>query len=257
LFAASPPPEGMPSSFFFDAAHHYWPSSSSSSSGHPPPPPLVVAGGPRGRILAGAASAAATYLSLLFAHDRPRGRTFLPDPGSHLVVRPSLVPNGGLGLFAGRPMPGGTPLGTYPGVVRPAGAFLGGKCRAHPGAERYSWTFADGAYVIDPTDGGGELRDVCLGGGGPGGVGAPLSALLFATLFRPAGVSTALCRINEPPRGVGGCSVRAREDLARREVTFELVRDVEPGQELYLDYGPSYDRSGYGRPPPAADDNAR
>ena len=48
--------------------------------------------------------------------------------------------------------------------------------------------------------------------------------------------------------GVGGCSVTAREDLRKREVMFELTRDVEAGQELYLDYGLNYDRSSYGRP---------
>ena len=46
----------------------------------------------------------------------------------------------------------------------------------------------------------------------------------------------------------------AREDLDRREVVFELVRDVAPGQELYMDYGPGYDRSGYGRRPTAGGD---
>ena len=221
--------------------------SSFPSSPHAPPPtspaPAGVVLPPRA--LAGTASATLTYLSLLLAHDRPRGRMCLPDPGNALAVRPSLVPGGGLGLYAAgrRPLPRGTVLGTYPGVLRPAGAFYGGKCRRFPNALSYSWRFTDDAYVIDPTDDGGELRDTCVGGGS----GAPLSTLLFSTLFRFGGTSTALCRINEPPIGAGGCSVSAREDLDRREVTFSLVRDVVPGQELYLDYGPGYDRSGYGR----------
>jgi len=142
-------------------------------------------------------------------------------------------------------MTGGTVLGTYPGVLRPARAFYDGKCMRHPNAVSYSWRFTDDAYVIDPTDDVGEMRDVCLGGGS----GAPLSTLLFSTLFGFGGTSTALCRINEPPLGAGGCSVSARENLDKREVVFELVRDVLPGQELYLDYGPGYDRSGYGRRP--------
>ena len=43
----------------------------------------------------------------------------------------------------------------------------------------------------------------------------------------------------------------AHEDLIKREVVFELTRDVGEGQELYLDYGLNYDRSGYG-PRPAS-----
>jgi hypothetical protein len=231
LFAVIlPPTDESASSLIVDAARNYWSSSSSSSSSSP-------------NALAGTASATLTYLSLLFAYDRPRGRIYLPGFENSLVVKPSQVPNGGLGLHANRYMAGGTILGTYPGVLRPARSFYDGKCVRFPNAVSYSWRFTDDAYVIDPTDDMGEMRDVCLGGGS----GAPLSTLLFSTLFRFGGTSTALCRINEPPIGAGGCSVSAREDLDRREVTFSLVRDVVPGQELYLDYGPGYDRSGYGR----------
>ena len=187
LFAAVlPPHDGATSSLFVDAAHHYW-SSSFPSSPHAPPPtspaPAGVVLPPRA--LAGTASATLTYLSLLLAHDRPRGRMCLPDPGNALAVRPSLVPGGGLGLYAAgrRPLPRGTVLGTYPGVLRPAGAFYGGKCRRFPNALSYSWRFTDDAYVIDPTDDGGELRDTCVGGGS----GAPLSTLLFSTLLGGGG----------------------------------------------------------------------
>ena len=82
----------------------------------------------------------------------------------------------------------------------------------------------------------------------------PLSNTVFASLLRFLGVSTMLCRINEPPIGAGGCSVNARENLATREVVFELVQDVVTGQELYLDYGLDYDRTGYRPPPENADD---
>ncbi|KAL3809700.1 hypothetical protein ACHAXA_004251, partial [Cyclostephanos tholiformis] len=143
------------------------------------------------------------------------------------------VPNAGLGLYATSTMTCGTLLGTYPGVLRPARSFHDGKCRTYPNAVSYSWMFADGAYVIDPTDECGELRDVCRGGN----PNVPLSSLIFSTVLRSWGVSTALCRINEPPMGAGGCSVTAREDLGTREVYLELTRDVSPGQELYLDYG--------------------
>lgn len=187
------------------------------------------------------ASTTLTYLSLLLAYDRPRGSLAVPDPDSTLSIRPSNVPGAGLGLFASRPLPAGTVLGTYPGVIRPAAAFYDGKCRRHPNAVGYSWRFTDSRYVIDPTDCEGEIQDVCIGGSD-----VPLSYATFGAFFAFLGVNTALCRINEPPIGAGGCNVSARENLDRREVVFQLVQDVSAGQELYLDYGLDYDRSRYG-----------
>ena len=87
------------------------------------------------------------------------------------------------------------------------------------------------------------MQDVCFGGSDE----VPFSNVIFSTLLQSLRVSTALCRINEPPIGVGGCSVSARENLENREVVFELIQDVVLGQELYLDYGLTYDRSAYGR----------
>ncbi|KAL3777392.1 hypothetical protein ACHAW5_004221 [Stephanodiscus triporus] len=137
----------------------------------------------------------------------------------------------------------GTVLGTYPGVLRSSSAFHDVKCRAHPRAVSYSWAFGDGSdRVIDPTDEYGALREICLGGSPADDV----STFVHSTLFRCLGKSTILCRINEPPIGVGGCSVSAREDGEVGEVVFVLIRDVEPGMELYMDYGLNYDRSGYG-----------
>ena len=62
-------------------------------------------------------------------------------------------------------------------------------------------------------------------------------------------VPTILCRINEPPKGFD-VNVVTDEDSQNRSVVFSLERDVYPGEEFYIDYGPSYDRSGYGGPPP-------
>ena len=52
----------------------------------------------------------------------------------------------------------------------------------------------------------------------------------------------------------GGSSVVRRGEtgnvVARQEenvVRFELCRDVNAGEELFMDYGLDYDRSGYGR----------
>ncbi|KAL7534780.1 hypothetical protein ACHAWF_004950 [Thalassiosira exigua] len=223
------------------------------------------------RVLAASASAALTYLSLVAFFDRPRGYLAISNPQSTLAVQPSRVVNGGLGLFVTRSLPKGTVLGTYPGkylqcklsskytrklnaalsrknlwpgflgVLRPAQTFYDGKCRQYPQAVGYSWRFTDSKFVIDPTDDQGKISDVCIGGS----TEVPMSNAIFGTLFRFLQVDTMLCRINEPPIGAGGCSVSARENLDRREVVFELIQDVYSGQELYLDYGLDYDRSGY------------
>lgn len=195
------------------------------------------------QILTEFASAAMTYLSLIVYFDRPRGSLTIPDAESTLQVRPSHVPNAGLGLFTTQSLSKGTILGTYPGVLRPANTFYDGKGRNFPQSIGYSWRFTDNKYVIDPTDSQGNIQDVCLGGSSE----VPFSNTIFSTIFQIWKVNTALCRINEPPIGVGGCNVSARENLDTREVLFELIQDVMSGQELYLDYGLTYDRSMYGR----------
>ena len=198
--------------------------------------------------LAAFASATLTYISLLAIFDRPRGSITLPNAQNTLLIQQSRVPNAGLGLFVTQSLPRGTILGTYPGVIRPAQTFYDGKCRQFPQAVGYSWRFTDSKYIIDPTDSKGEIQDFCLGGS----TEVPLSNVIFTYLLGFWRVNTALCRINEPPIGAGGCNVSARENLGKREVVFELVQDVVAGQELYLDYGLDYDRSMYG-PMPGSD----
>jgi len=194
------------------------------------------------QILAATASSTLTYLALIVNFDRPRGHIDIPNPQSKLAIQPSRVPNSGLGLFVTQSLPRGTVLGSYAGVIRPAEQFYTGKCIAYPKAVGYSWRFTDNKFVIDPTDSQGNIQNVCLGGSSE----VPFSNLIFATLLRFWSVNTALCRINEPPIGGGGCSVSARQNLETREVVFELIQDVVAGQELYLDYGLDYDRSRYG-----------
>ena len=199
--------------------------------------------------LAASVSATLTYLSLIVYFDRPRGTLTIPE--SNLLIQQSRVPNAGLGLFVTQSLPKGTVLGTYPGIVRPAETFYDGKCRAYPQAVGYSWRFTDSKYVIDPTDAKGEIQDFCIGGSNE----VPFSNAIFDTLFKFWRVNTALCRINEPPLGAGGCNVSAKEKLDSREVVFELIQNVVSGQELYLDYGLDYDRSRYGPSPGRSDDD--
>lgn len=51
-----------------------------------------------------------------------------------------------------------------------------------------------------------------------------------------------LCRINEPSSGFDTNVITAEMG---DELVFKLERDVRQGEELFLDYGPFYDRTGY------------
>ena len=197
--------------------------------------------------IAASASITLTYLSLLLALDRPRGRLLIPDAADSLVINQSRVPNAGLGLFLSKSYPEGTVLGTYPGVLRPAEQFYSTKCRVYPQAVGYSWRFTDSKYVLDPTDDEGNVDMYCYGGGDA------LSNVVFKTILSFMRVGTELTRINEPPIGAGGCNVSARENLDTREVVFTLCRDVVAGEELFLDYGLDYDRSNYAPRPVGLD----
>jgi hypothetical protein len=127
----------------------------------------------------------------------------------------------------------GTVLGTYPGTVVPLTQGLA-KLEQFPQCEVYIWRFRDSQYVIDPTDSQGVLQNECRGGTGP-------TYWLFEALPILA-QSTTLCRINEPPRG-SDVNVITREE--GRTVTLLLEKDVEAGVELFMDYGATYNRSGY------------
>ena len=145
-----------------------------------------------------------------------------------------------MGLFAKQNLAKGTVLGTYPGVVIPLSQNLE-KLRKYPECEAYIWRFSDNAFVIDPTNHEGQVDDICIGGRD----GLPGSLWLFSTLFRMS-TPTTLCRINEPPLGKD-VNVVTNEDLNGRFVTFSLERNVAAGEELFIDYGLSYDRSMYGK----------
>ena len=205
-----------------------------------------------------------TYVSLLLLYDRPRGSLPLRDA---LSIAQSQVPNAGLGLFVNRNLPSGTVLGTYPGVLRRQDDFYEVKCRQYPKAVYYSWRLNDSGCVLDPTDSKGEIQSYCYGGSGV------ISERVFSSILRFCAKPTDLTRINEPPVGYGGCNVIAREE--NNGVRFELCkicyypmctcifcsnqhapnhiifsrvgRNVEVGEELFMDYGLNYDRSGYGQ----------
>ena len=182
-------------------------------------------------------SALTSYFGFLGYLDRPQG--YLMDHADeYLEVKQSTVPGAGLGLFAKETIPKNTVLGTYPGVVIPLGQNLG-KLAKHPQCEGYIWRFSDNKMVIDPTNGEGILDSMSRGGN----PSLPLSMELHKLLNLQ--VPTTLCRINEPPLG-RDVNVVTDEDREKRQVVFSLERDVYAGEEIFIDYGLSYDRSMYG-----------
>ena len=181
------------------------------------------------------AAGASSYVGLVAWLDRPKGRLYSSD----LTVAPSQVRGAGLGLYAGSTIPKGTILGTYPGVVMPLEQGLV-KLNMAPRCQTYIWRFSDSKFIIDPTDPQGLLEEYAFGGN-PTTAG---SVALCRTLLSVLKVPTTLCRINEPPVGLDR-NVCTQEDLDKRVVNFVTERDVHAGEEFFIDYGLTYDRSGY------------
>jgi hypothetical protein len=248
---------------------------------HAPPQPAALrclpsfAAGTRGRtrtmtrvdmafdpMLSGVSTAVSALF--FFAYEtRPSGDLAV-DEDLDVAPKTSTIANAGLGLFAARDLEAGTVLGTYPGRVWRADAWLRYKGlepsdyllepaqraklqkERQARAEAYTWKLgkefdsdedasdpsADNTiqgytatYVIDPTSATGELSDT-----------VPWILNTFATL------PTLLCRMNEPGPG-GDVNVVAEE--TERSVKFVVERAVKAGEELFMDYGPYYDRSNY------------
>ena len=215
-------------------------------------------------------SGVSTVASALFffAYEtRPSG-DLMVEEHVDVVTKPSSIPGAGLGLFAARDLEAGAVLGTYPGRVweaaawlrykglTPADMLLGADERAsllqarQRTAEAYTWKLGKALEVDD-----GEDTQTA-----PGATCAtqtytasmvidPTSASgdLYDTvpwIFNTfATLPTLLCRINEPGRG-GDVNVVAEE--GERSVSFVLERHVKAGEELLMDYGPYYDRTNYG-----------
>jgi len=188
-------------------------------------------------------SALVSYLGLVTYLDRPRGEFYLNV--NQYEIKPSQVEGAGLGFYAAQDMEKGTILGSYPGVVLPLSANLR-KLQQYPQCEAYVWRFSDSKFIIDPTDECGEIQMECRGGN----PNVPFSVQICKLLAKP--VSTALSRVNEPPRG-RDINVITEENLEERTVSFVLERNVYAGEELFMDYGISYDRTAYGRVPTSVD----
>jgi hypothetical protein len=195
-------------------------------------------------------SAITTYVGALALLDRSQGQ-LLVDPAQEISIQDSTVPGAGLGLFAKTDLAKGTVLGTYPGAVLPLQQNLD-KLKNYPPCEGYIWRFSDNKMIIDPTNAVGVLDPVCFGGN----PSMPGSLWLFKNVLgKFVNADTALCRINEPPRG-GDRNVVIDENLDDRAVIFSLERDVSAGEEFFIDYGQSYDRSMYGGTPDSSNGNS-
>ncbi len=139
----------------------------------------------------------------------------------------TLGPQAGRGLFAFTDIPKDTVIGEYPGLRFPKAAWLSRK-EGEAGvvlASRYTWTLANGD-VLDPTLPSGELPKVLTALGG--------------LVKKP----TLLALINEPPVGV---DINVLPEVTDTAVTFRAERDIYAGEELWVDYGPMYDRRSYKR----------
>jgi len=61
-------------------------------------------------------------------------------------------------------------------------------------------------------------------------------------------IDVALSYANEPPAGTGGPNVTVEDDPKDANgVLFVARSDLMAGAEVFVDYGMTYDRSGYGK----------
>ena len=83
--------------------------------------------------------------------------------------------------------------------------------------------------MLDPTDASGALSPT------------PAPGLPW-----PLPVDVSLAYINEPPMDAGGTNVTVEDDPSDDSgLICVAARDIEAGEELFMDYGVTYDRSTY------------
>ena len=156
------------------------------------------------------------------------------NPDVALRIGQSSVPGAGRGVYAASDIPMATALGHYPGRLLSQVAYEQ-KRMATPAAASYCWVLDEQCGVLDPTDAQGVLREPL-----PRLDGVPLLEPLLGT------IDTTLALINEPSAGMG-LDVNVATEQRKDTLIFSTARDVATGEELFLDYGPLYDRSAYGR----------
>ncbi|GLC36689.1 hypothetical protein PLESTB_000130700 [Pleodorina starrii] len=145
-----------------------------------------------------------------------------------LEVRQSNI--AGRGVFARAPIPAGTVLGSYPGRLRSAAEMVA-KCEVAPLAASYAFRTGDGRF-LDPTDVSGQPSPY------------PQPGWPW-----PLPTDVVLSYVNEPPKGSPGTNASVEDGPQAGELLFLAATDIPPGAEVLIDYGVTYDRSGYGRRP--------
>jgi hypothetical protein len=146
-----------------------------------------------------------------------------------LEVKQSLLGEGaGMGVFAQHAIPAETTLGAYPGVARNDVAMTA-KSIVAPMSRYYCFSTRPGC-ILDPT----------------GDDGYPSARPTPCNVFWPFQVDTTLSYVNEPSLQFR-TNVRVEDDPDDPMVGLIFVsdRDIEAGEELFIDYGVSYDRSDY------------
>ena len=164
-------------------------------------------------------------------HHRPRGwsRQDLLE-----TKQSSLGENAGLGVFSKHVIGKDTVLGSYPGFVR-NDRDMTAKSIVAPMSRYYCFSTRPGC-IIDPT---GE-------DGYPSKHPTPSSGTLS---WWPFDVDTMLSYVNEPSINQNvSVNVRVEDDPDDPLVglIFRADRDIQAGEELFIDYGTQYDRSMYG-----------
>ncbi len=166
---------------------------------------------------------AVAYTSYAF---RPRGWSLR----GCLDVRESTIPGAGQGVFATARIKRGQVLGAYPGVPR-TDQEMTAKALVVPTSRFYVFSVRPGV-ILDPT----------------GQDGLPSAHPVPSRFWWPFDIDCTLAYVNEPSIGLGvGVNVAVEDDTTDASgLCFVANRDIEAGEELFIDYGVSYDRRGYG-----------
>ena len=142
-----------------------------------------------------------------------------------LLDHPAWACNVSRGVFAKADIPTGTVLGSYPGRRRSSSQVVQ-KAQYAPQTKQYVYCLGD-AVLLDPTDQHGQPSD------------RPSPGLPWFS------IDPSMAYVNEPALG-SSVNVETADGLDG-DVVFRAVSDLREGEELYIDYGNTYDRSTYGR----------
>lgn len=127
-------------------------------------------------------------------------------------IAPSTIPQAGEGVFAVDPIPKGAE-GIYKGVKRYEGTISGSRVNA-----LYSWD----VYEYDPETGVSKNR----------------KTLLFVDAANPKTSNWTRYVNCGPTKKSNNVDVEQRYT----DIYYMMKRDIKPGEELFVDYGPAYRR---------------